>query len=105
MGQVFLHNVSLFVLFIRTPNHKSTSQVPRNAASTLPTTSVSDLRQSRNEGGAVRDGADTSLAHRTATMVAGQLGIQAGFINEYQLADIPAGLLPSPVPPQNPQSL
>jgi hypothetical protein len=32
-------------------------------------------------------------------MVAGHLGVQAGFINKHQLADIPAGLLPSPKPP------
>ena len=48
---------------------------------------------------AVRDGAETTLAHPAATMVAGQLGVQAGFINKHQLADIPAGLLRSPKPP------
>ena len=48
---------------------------------------------------AVRDGADTTLAHRTATMVAGHLGVQAGFINKHQLTDIPARLLPAPKPP------
>ena len=61
------------------------------------------MAQGRNEGGAlpvaVRDGADTTLAHRAATMVAGHLGVQAGFINKHQLADIPAGLLLSPMPP------
>ena len=61
------------------------------------------MAQGRNEGGtlpvAVRDGADTTLAPWTATMVAGHLGVQAGFINKHQLADIPAGLLPSPIPP------
>src|ERR1035441_8778153 len=61
------------------------------------------MAQGRNEGGtlpvAVRDGADTSLAHRAATMVAGHGGVQAGFINKHQLADIPAGLLLSPMPP------
>jgi hypothetical protein len=31
-------------------------------------------------------------------MVAGHLGVQACFINKHQLADIPAGLLPSPIP-------
>ncbi|MGA9777473.1 MAG: hypothetical protein WBS33_04315 [Verrucomicrobiia bacterium] len=60
------------------------------------------LAQGRNESGAlpvaVREGADTTLAHRAATMVAGHLGVQAGFINKHQLADIPAGLLPSPKP-------
>jgi len=48
---------------------------------------------------AVRDGAETTLAHQAATMVAGHLGVQAGFINKHQLADIPAGLLRSPKPP------
>lgn len=61
------------------------------------------MAQGRNEGGtlpvAVRDGTETTLAHRAATMVAGHLGVQAGFINKHQLADIPAGLLPSPIPP------
>ena len=61
------------------------------------------MAQGRNEGGtlpvAVRDGAETTLAHRAATMVAGHLGVQAGFINEHQLANIPVGLLLSPKPP------
>ena len=61
------------------------------------------MAQSRNEGGtlpvAVRDGADTSPAHRAATMVAGHFGVQACFIDKHQLADIPAGLLLSPMPP------
>ena len=61
------------------------------------------MAQGRNEGGtlpvAVRDGTDTTLAHQAATMVAGHLGVQAGFINKHQLADIPAGLLRSPKPP------
>lgn len=61
------------------------------------------VAQGRNEGGAlpvtVRDGAETTLTQRAATMMAGHLGIQAGFINKHQLADIPAGLLPSPKPP------
>jgi hypothetical protein len=61
------------------------------------------MAQGRNESGtlpvAVRDGADTTLAHRAATMVAGHLGVQACFINKHQLADIPVGLLPSPKPP------
>jgi len=61
------------------------------------------MAQGRNEGGAlpvaVRDGADTTLAHQTAAMVASHLGVQACFINKHQLADIPAGLLPSPKPP------
>jgi hypothetical protein len=39
------------------------------------------------------------MAHRAATMVAGHLGIQAGLINKHQSADIPAGLLLSPMPP------
>lgn len=58
------------------------------------------MAQGCNEGGAlpvaVRDGADTTLTYRTATMVAGHLGVQARFINKHQLADIPVGLLPSP---------
>jgi hypothetical protein len=61
------------------------------------------MAQGRNECGAlpvaVRDGADTTLAHGTATMVAGHLGVQAGFINKHQLTDIPTGLLPAPMPP------
>ena len=61
------------------------------------------MAQGRNEGGALpvamRDGADTTMAHRAATMVAGHLGIQAGLINKHQSADIPAGLLLSPMPP------
>lgn len=61
------------------------------------------MAQGRNEGGtlpvAVRDGAETTLAHRAATMVTGHLGVQAGFINKHQLADIPTGLLPAPKPP------
>jgi len=61
------------------------------------------MAQGRNEGGAlpvtVRDGAETTLAHRAATMVAGHFGVQACFIDKYQLADIPAGLLLSPMPP------
>jgi hypothetical protein len=32
-------------------------------------------------------------------MVAGHLGVQTGFINKHQPADIPAGLLPAPKPP------
>jgi hypothetical protein len=31
-------------------------------------------------------------------MKAGQLGVQTGFIDKHQLADIPAGLLPAPKP-------
>ncbi len=61
------------------------------------------LTQGRNEGGAlpvaVREGAQTTLALGAATMMAGQLGVQAGFINKHQVADIPAGLLPTPKPP------
>ena len=61
------------------------------------------MAQGRDESGtlpvAMRDGAETTLAHQAATMVAGQLGVQAGFINKHQLADIPAGLLRSPKPP------
>ena len=60
------------------------------------------MAQGRNKSGtlpvAVRDGADTALAHRAATMVAGHLGVQAGLINEHQFASIPAGLLLSPKP-------
>jgi hypothetical protein len=36
------------------------------------------------------------LTHRTATIVASHLGVQAGFINKHQSADIPVRLLPSP---------
>jgi hypothetical protein len=58
------------------------------------------MAQGRNEGGtlpvAVREGAEATLAPRTATMVTGHGGVQAGFINKHQLADIPAGLLPAP---------
>jgi len=61
------------------------------------------MAQGRNEGVtlpvAVREGTEATLAPRTATTVAGQGGIQAGFINKHQLADIPAGLLLSPMPP------
>ena len=61
------------------------------------------MAQGRNEGAtlpvAVGNGADTTPAHRAATMVAGHGGVQAGFINKHQLADIPAGLLPAPLPP------
>ena len=61
------------------------------------------MAQGRNESGTlpvtVRDGTQTPLAHQAASMVAGQLGVQAGLINKHQLADIPAGLLPSPKTP------
>ncbi len=61
------------------------------------------LAQGRNEGGtlpvAVREGAEATLAPGTATMVAGHGGVQTRFINKHQLADIPAGLLLSPMPP------
>ena len=61
------------------------------------------MAQGRNEGGALpvamRDGAETTLADRTATMVAGHLGVQTGFINKHQPADIPVRLLPAPKPP------
>ena len=61
------------------------------------------MAQGRNESGAlpvaVWDGTGARLAHRTAPMVAGQLGVQAGFINKHQLADIPARLLPAPKRP------
>ena len=61
------------------------------------------MAQGRNEGGAlpvaVRDGAETTLTHRTATIMSGHLGVQACFINEHQLANIPVGLLLSPKPP------
>jgi hypothetical protein len=32
-------------------------------------------------------------------VVAGHLGVQTGFINKHQSADIPAGLLPAPKSP------
>ena len=61
------------------------------------------MAQGRNESGtlpvAMRDGAETTLAQQAATMVAGHLGVQTGFINKHQSADIPAGLLRSPKPP------
>jgi hypothetical protein len=61
------------------------------------------LAQGCNESGAlpvaVRDGAETTLAQRAADIVAGQLGVQACFINKNQPADIPVGLLPAPKPP------
>jgi hypothetical protein len=61
------------------------------------------MAQGRNESGTlpvtVRDGAETTLTHQATTMVASHLGVQAGLINKHQLADIPAGLLPSPKPP------
>src|ERR1017187_9604029 len=61
------------------------------------------MAQGRNEGGtlpvAVRDGADTSLAHRAATMVAGHGGVQAGFINNPQWGASPAGLFLPQWPP------
>ncbi len=61
------------------------------------------MAQGRNEGGAlpvaVWDGTDTTLACRAAAPVAGHFGVQACFIDEDQMADIPAGLLPSPKPP------
>ena len=51
------------------------------------------MAQGRNEGGAlpvaVRHGAETTLTQRTATIMAGQLGVQACFINEHQLANRP----------------
>src|ERR1035441_1762042 len=58
------------------------------------------MAQGGNESGAlpvaVRDGAETTLTQRTATIMAGHLGVQACFINEHQLANIPVGLLLSP---------
>jgi hypothetical protein len=58
------------------------------------------VAQGRNEGGglpvAVRDGAETTLTHRAATMVAGHLGVQTRFIDKNQMTNVPAGLLPSP---------
>ena len=60
------------------------------------------MTQGRNKSGtlpvAVRDGAETTLAHQAATMVAGHLGVQASLINKHQLADIPVGLLLPPKP-------
>ena len=61
------------------------------------------MAQGRNEGGALpvamRDGAEATLAHQAATMVAGHLGVQTGFINKHQPADIPARLLSAPQSP------
>jgi len=61
------------------------------------------MAQGRNKSGtlpvAVRDGAETTLAQQATTMVAGHLGVQAGFVNKHQLANIPTGRLPSPKPP------
>ncbi len=45
---------------------------------------------------AVGDGAETTLSPRAATSVAGHFGVQACFIDEDQMTNIPAGLLPSP---------
>lgn len=61
------------------------------------------MAQGRNKGGAlpvaVRHGADTTLAPRAAPPVAGHFGVQARFIDEDQMANIPVGLLPAPKPP------
>jgi len=61
------------------------------------------MTQGRNESGAlpvaVRDGTKTTLAQRAAAIVAGQLGVQAGFIDKHQMTNIPAGLLPAPMSP------
>ena|SRR5208283_182742 len=61
------------------------------------------MAQGRNKGGAlpvaVRDGTDTTLAQQAATTVAGHLGVQTGFIDKDQTANIPVWLLPSPKPP------
>jgi hypothetical protein len=61
------------------------------------------MAQGRNKSRAlpvaVRDGAETTLAQRTATMVTGHLGVQACFINKHKLTNIPVGLLPAPKPP------
>ena len=58
------------------------------------------MAQGRNKGGTlpvtVRDGAETTLANRAATMEARHLGVQTRFINKHQTADIPSGLLLSP---------
>jgi hypothetical protein len=61
------------------------------------------MAQGRNKGGtlpvAVWEGAEATLAYRAATTMAGHGGVQAGFINKHQLADIPTGLLPAPMLP------
>ena len=61
------------------------------------------LAQGGNEGGAlpvaVRDGAQAPLAQRAAAMVAGQLGVQTGFVDKHQAVEIPVRLL---VPPAGP---
>ena len=61
------------------------------------------MTQGRNESGAlpvaVRDGTKTTLAQGAAAIVAGQLGVQAGFIDKHQMTNIPAGLLPAPMSP------
>src|SRR5258708_39637688 len=61
------------------------------------------MAQSGNTGGAlpvtVRDGTDAALARRATPIMAGQLGVQARFINKHQLADIPIRLLLAPKPP------
>jgi hypothetical protein len=44
----------------------------------------------------VRNGADATPPHGAAPVVAGHFGIQAGFIDKRQAADIPARLLPAP---------
>lgn len=63
------------------------------------------VTQGRNEGRtlpmAVGQRAQTALAAGTAAIPPGQLGVQAGFINKDQPADVPTALL---APPQRPRS-
>ena len=60
------------------------------------------VAQGRNKGGtlpvAMGDSAEATLTDRTATMVAGHLGVQTRFIDKDQPANIPVGLLPAPKP-------
>src|SRR5258708_23668900 len=61
------------------------------------------MAQSGNKGGAlpvtVRDGTDAALARRATPIMAGQLCVQARFINKHQLADLPIRFLLAPKPP------
>ena len=58
------------------------------------------MAQGGNEGGtlpvAVRNGTGTTLTDLTATVQAGQPGVQTRFVDKHQPADIPVGLLSAP---------
>jgi len=61
------------------------------------------MAQGGNEGGtlpvAVWNGTGTSLTDLTATVQAGQLGVQSRFVDKHQSANIPVGLLSAPTCP------